>query len=208
MATTDLVERDSELKPYLNINPTDDDKDELLDQVNDYARHLIEAYLGRLLVTRGAITEYHSIWRVSPNLYALQRPIISVTTIHEDAAAEYGASTLLTVTTDYVVSKPQGKIIRVDTNLQTSWTTGFRAIKMIYTAGYANTAAVPSDIKFAALRTCGLIWSEVSGKQHGLASISDDMGNISRFAPAGLTEPIQRMLPRLVLQAPTGEVDA
>lgn len=210
MATTDLVDRDSELKPYLGVDPDDHQKDPLLNLLNDSARGLVEGYIGRLLVTRGAITEFHSIWNRTAEIYTTQWPIISVTSVHEDDNTTYDANSILTVTTDYVVSNPSGKILRVSNGVHTTWLIGYRTVQVIYTAGYAATANIPSDIKYEVMRMIGAMWSEVGRGEYNMSSVSDDMGNVSRFVPPGLNADVRRVLDRYraPTQSPTGEVDA
>lgn len=214
MATTDLVDRDTELKPFLEIATADGAKNTLLDLLSDTARALIESYLDRLLVTRGSITEFHSIWRPQSAIYLTQWPIIptagDVTSVHEDANGSYDASALLTVTTDYTISAPAGKIIRVSSAVATTWLAGYRTIQVIYTGGYADTASVPADIKYECLRIIGAMWSEASMKQFNMSSIADDLGNVSRFVPPGVNADARRALDgyRRMEQSPTGAVDA
>ena len=191
-----LVDTRDELKPYLGVDSDDTGLDERLNQVNNWISAEIEAYLDRDLVSRGAITEYHSFWSDSSRLYTLQWPIRAATSIHEDVNRSYGASTLLTVDDDYIVHKAKGQITRVYSSGSgaRNWQQGHRAIQVVYTAGYEDTASIPDSIKYAALRAMALVWREVQRKQQGLSSVSDDRGSLSRFFPAGLTAGIKKSL--------------
>ena len=191
-----LVDTRDELKPFLGISSDDTGEDERINQVNNMVSDQIETFLDRLVVTRGSITEYHTFLVDSPTLYASQWPLISVTSIHEDTNRTYGASTLLTVTTDYIVHLAAGKITRVHSSggSPRAWQTGFRAVEHIFTAGYATTATVPAGLKYISLRVMALAWREVARKQQGVASVSDDLGSVTRLFPAGLTPQIKNDL--------------
>lgn len=167
----------------------------LLEQIADRVSDEIEAYLERQIVTRGSLTEYHSM-RAGGSLVdthelrTLEWPIISVITVHEDTATprSYGAGALLAEATGYEVVKPKGLIRRID-GLGTlkPWATGHRAVKVVYSAGYATTALVPARIKLVALRYAALLWSESKRQDFGISGASDQLGNYTRFATAALT---------------------
>lgn len=214
MAATDLITA-SELKEFIPLTGTSQDTP--LGNVITRATGAIEAYLDRLLVTRGNITEYHLSGNayaqgvcLGADLYTRQWPIISVTTIHESDDRVADATTLLDSAL-YVVNKTAGRITRVggSTSGPERWTSAYRGVKVVYAAGYANTAGVPSEIKDACLRLCALTWAEVDRKLHGVNSQSDALGNVTRYTAARLTAEMKEMLDpyrrRDALQ--TGEVD-
>ena len=209
--STTLVDTHTEIKPYLNIRPDDSDHDEEINLINNWCSTAVEEFLGRKMVTRGTITEYHSFREDTEFLWTLESPVITVTSIHEDANRAYGATTLLVVNDDYIVTNPKGRITRVYSTGSgvRAWERGFRAVKIVYTAGYADTASVPKDVKWATMRFVSLVYREVMRKEQGLQSISDDMGNISRLFPAGLTPNIRKDLSRHKrwMFSETGEVD-
>lgn len=186
----------AELKEEVQIQGAG--KDLALESIINRVSDEIEAYCrGRQIVTRGASTEFHTISRPDSELLTLDWPIISVTSVHEDTVwpRTYGESFLLTPDTEYEVVKPAGLIRRLDTGFgPTSWATGHRAVRVICTAGYADTAAVPAHIKAVALRYAALIWAEMERDQHGVSGASDTLGNYTRFAPAKLTDDMKRSL--------------
>lgn len=198
LSTYSLVDRDTEIKPYLGIRPDLTDKDDLLNMLAIHATSQIEAYLDRLLVSRGAITEYHTLREVTASLYLNQYPIVSVTSVHEDSDREYAAADLLVENTDYIVTKPVAKLSRIwgATDSERAWELGFRSVKVVYVGGYSNTASVPVDLKVEALRYIGHAWGEVSRQQFGLSSVSDDRGNMQRFFPGALTPIMKQALAR------------
>jgi hypothetical protein len=171
-------------------------KRDLVESIIWGASQVIEDYLGRNLVTRGAITEYHWLKSAEWELYLSQFPTITVTSVHEDSSRGYGASYLLTADTDYVVDSATGRLIRTSsaTSGTTSWMTGFEAVKVVYTAGYATTASIPAAIKDVCKRHVREIYSEVTRKLGGISDVSDAMGTIKRYGPPMLTSGMRRDL--------------
>ena len=167
---------------------------EILEDAINRATFDIEAFLGCDLVSRGWLTEFHTPESGMPELYLRAWPIISVTTVHEDSGRDYPASSLLTETTDYIVSKPRGALIRVSGSGKSGWETGFRAIKVVYAGGYTNEAAVPHDIKGVGREYTALIYREVVRGEQNISGLSDSTGNITRFGPARLTESMKQRL--------------
>lgn len=171
-------------------------KESLAESVITGSSLIIEKFLRRNLVTRGTLTEYHWTKQASHELYLSQFPTITVTSVHEDSARGYGADYLLTENTDFVVVTDEGKLIKTSsaTTGVTNWYTGFEAIKVIYTAGYANTAAIDGDIKDVCKRHVREIWSEITRKLGGISNSSDAMGAVTRFGPAMLTSGMRKDL--------------
>ncbi len=62
-----------------------------------------------------------------------------------------------------------------------------RPIRLTYTAGYTNTAAVPARIKTQAKRYAALLWRERERGSQGVSSMSDALGNFTRFGAARIT---------------------
>jgi hypothetical protein len=188
------------------------DQDEALSAIVNRASAQIEAYLDRQIVSRSTLTEYHSLDINPPwtqNLDLMDWPIISVASVAEDddwqsTATGSRYATALTVNTDYVVSKPHGRLVRVDDY----WMTGFRSIKVVYIAGYATTADVPWEIKDVCLRLCTLSWRDSDRHEWGLLSRSDATGTVNRFVPAVLTDGMKADLAQFRRRGTTGERDA
>jgi hypothetical protein len=150
---------------------------------------LVENYLDRHIITRGSLTEYHTFRTGYSDLYTRQWPIISATSVHEDIDREYGATDLLTVDEDYLVIKPPGLIKRIfsASGGETTWQTGLRAIKVIYSAGYADRNAVPEAIKDVVLRHAVSVAKDITRKNQDLSEVSDLTGRFVRFGPTMLT---------------------
>lgn len=187
-----------ELKDALSIAGTA--KDSQLEAILNRVTDEIEDFLGRQIVTRSTLTEYHSMAWDTDELFTREYPILTVTSIHEDIALPrtYGSSALLVVDKDYQIVKaaqPRSVIRRINggIGLPWQWLPGSRAIKIVYTAGYAVTA-VPERIKAQALRYAALIWDEQKRGAYGISGQSDSLGNYTRFAAAQLTGDMQRAL--------------
>lgn len=205
-----------ELKAELRVK--DVEKDTELIALANTVSEVIEAYLDRQIVTRGSLTEYHTMEvngdRIYvPNLCLLDYPVISVTSIHEDTAwpRTYGASYLLTSGTDYQTHPPSGTVYRLTSpGAKYVWARGFRAIKVVYSAGYATTAAVPNTIKTVAKRLAAVMWEEFKRDVRGISSMSDQVGNFARFGAARLSEDMQHDLAdeRRMRLFETGERDS
>lgn len=190
----------AELKEHVGAPGTG--KDTALEGIVDRVSDEIERHLRRQIVTRGALTEYHTLLAqgsevVRSEIRTLEWPIITVTSVHEDTATPrtYGAAALLVENTGYEVVKPKGLIRRID-GLGTlkNWSTGHRAVKVVYSAGYATTATVPATLKSVALRYAALLWGEEKRGDFGISGASDQLGNYTRFAAAQLTPEMKAAL--------------
>lgn len=182
-----------ELRAHLGVggNAKDTELEQIVNRVSDE----IEAHLGRQIVTRGNLTEYHTLRSggepVSDDeLRTLEWPIITVTSVHEDTATPraYGASALLADGTGYEVVKPKGIIRRIE-GLGTPryWSTAHRAIKVVYSAGYADVDSVPARIKGVVKDYAALLWGQQKRGDFGISGQSDAVGNYTRFTVAHLT---------------------
>lgn len=190
-----------ELKEYLSPSATKTDLDPSLEACINRVSSLIEDALNRKLVSQGSITEYHSIEAGGSNIWTSQYPIVSVTSVHESSAMTYDATTLLTETTNYIVSKPSGRLIRVSNSSPDIWLAGFRAVRIIYLAGYRSPAGAPSAagglpqrIVDAALKVAAKLWAEQERGLWGLSGQSDGAGNWTRFEAAALSNDILQNL--------------
>jgi len=113
------------------LNITGANIDGVVEAAVNEASQLVEGAWGREIVSRGSVVEFYTF-----------------TSVYEDPARAYGAGTLLTVGTDYIVSQPassaEGKIIRVASSLPQAWATGWRAVKVTGLFGFKDTAGVVS----------------------------------------------------------------
>ena len=152
----------------------------------------IETVLDRQVVSRGNITEYHRFTDDSSELWLRWFPVISVVSVHEDSDRAY-TNTALVEGTDYIVDKQTGKLTRISGNSESSWLTGFEAVRVVWTGGYTQ-ATVPGDLKRIAKEFFALKTRDIVGQRQGLSSVGDGLGTRTTYGPAELTS---HMLGRL-----------
>jgi hypothetical protein len=196
-----------ELKQKLSISPEQAGQDVTLENILNRASEAIEAFLGRHIVTRGAKTEYHTVSYGRSRLVALQFPVISVTSVKEGAwsAGTWTAAATLTVGTDYVQDATTGLFIR----LSACWHSEQDGVQLVYSGGYASTAAVPAPIKAKCLAIAAREYSQLRrGGDFAAQTISDAAGSVTRFLPAELLRSEQADLVHWKTgnYAPTGRV--
>src|SRR5574341_1623648 len=208
-------------------------QDPLIEQCINDASAMVERAWGRDIVSRGALTEFYpkdtgSAVFVSPaailmtdpmlrfsgqgsgglaaaNLYLNEWPIVSVTSVNEDSARVYGSGSLLVADTDYVIQKQSGKLVRVSGATPKPWLWSWRAIKVVYIAGYQNmsgTIVGADPVPFEILRVFDelvtWIYRQRGGfggsREAGLVSMTDAMGNRTFTGPAYITSAMQGAL--------------
>lgn len=195
-----------EAKEELNIKPNDSGKDSLLYGILDRSRARIEAYLRRYLVARASdLTEFHTLTSPDSELFTLDWPIISITSIHEDSSRVYGSSSLLVEGTDYLLVKGKGKIVRLSGGTPTSWRSGFHAIRIVGKFGYANTESVAGEIKDPALRHVVRTFRMVTREDDGVSSVADDVGRVQYFSDKTFRSLAEEFRPYQAPPGPTGE---
>jgi len=150
----------------------------------------LESEDNRQFVTRGDITEYHSLWDGRCELRLSQFPTIAIASIHESSSAPpvYDATTLLTAGTDYQVDKELGCVRRIRSGSLSSWISGYRAIKAIHSYGFRKLDAtppaalpVPDDLKLLCLFVATTIFKESDRARWGVSSVTDAMGSVTRY---------------------------
>lgn len=138
--------------------------------------------------------EYHTARRSYPHLRSLEWPVINVLEVNEDPARVFGTSTKLVRDTGYALTPSEGLFTRLSGVDPTLWACGWRAIKKIYSGGYATLAAVPEDVKDTCRKIVKLFYDEIEQGRLGISGASDATGNWTRFGPAGLTREIKDQL--------------
>lgn len=155
-----------------------------IDAACNIATLLVEQRIDRLLVSRGEITEYHTLGPLDcfSTIYLSQWPWITFTSVHESLSspAVYDATTLLVEGTGYEKVAPD-RLRRLSAGTPTAWARGNRAIKVIYTAGYGTTAVVPWDLKQAVFFVAATVYKESDRQRWGLSAVTDATGNYTRF---------------------------
>lgn len=157
------------------------------------ATKTIERETGRIFVNASAVTEYHTVWDSRSRIHLLDWPIQSITSIYEDPERGYDDSDdLLTVNEDYISVAQKGELIRIWEDAgERPWCQGFRAIRVIYTPGYADTTTVPYDLADLCMEMAARLRNEAERKSWGLQGQSDSSGNWTRFASTLLTKEIR-----------------
>lgn len=187
------------------------DQTDSFERVINAASDIIQAHLGRSLITPSTdLVEYHTVDPYQSDLYMRDWPIVSVATVHEDVTRAYGAGSLLVADTDYIVSKPLGKLIRVASGAGLgTWASGFRAVKVAYKPGW-TVAALPARFKDAALFLCALLYKEQARANWGVSSITDAAGNFTRVSVDHLPASVRAVLDAegARLSGASGERDA
>lgn len=133
---------------------TDNSEDVQIDQLTQAVTAFVENYCRRSFASATHTETYDGLGK--DFLLVRNIPVTSVTSIHIDPARTFGASTLVDSST-YVVNATSGKIQLInqtDNILVTGglFPVGIKNVQVIYVAGYANTAAVPWDLKMGAMR--------------------------------------------------------
>lgn len=184
----------NEAKQYLVAPGTQADQN--LEVAINAATDVMESRLDRRIVSRGNITEYHTVEPRTSVIRLSEKPTKSVTSIHEstDWPRVYDSTTLLASSgtlQGYEVDTEAGLVRRISYGLETWWAWGRRAVKVIHEAGYkgpdpnwsgtSTLPAIPWDLKQLALAITSAIYSEGERKGWGIASQQDPIGNIVRF---------------------------
>jgi hypothetical protein len=169
----------------------------------------LERILNRQVVSRGSLTEYHSLpWRPYRSTIRLtQFPILSVTSIHESQSDPrvYGADELLTVETDYQFVRDTAEVHRICGSELSVWKPGRKTVKVVYAAGWAQ-ADVPDDlVQLACFVAVGIV-KESSLGRWGVSAATDDAGNYQRFL--GYLPPDMERVVNEYRSNPTGDSTA
>lgn len=179
------------LKAYLVVQGSSQDAN--LERAINAATELIEQAMGgREVVSRGSLTEYHSLGPedITPEIMVGQWPIATVTSVHESVGwpRTYDATTVLVEGTDFELVKPVGIIRRLTSGGPRQWATGSRAIRVVYSGGYkgqdgnpATAEDVPARLQQVALYVAASIFKEGDLKRWGVSSVSDAQGSVTRF---------------------------
>lgn len=169
------------LKSYIPV--TGSGADARLELAINEASQWLENAANNHFITRGARTEYHTVRPYQHSIRLAYRPVISVTSVHETLTSPrtYDADALLTADTDYQLVAEQGLIRRLSSSEPKSWLQGYRAIKVIYSYGYADIASIPHDLQLLALYVATVIYKEADDGRWGKSSVTDGQGSVTRF---------------------------
>lgn len=135
--------------------------DTLIDTLIARAGAAIARYLGWPPASAGVVPTLedttHTLYLDGPgsvDLYLPIRPLVSITSIHDDPARLYPASSEV-ASADYTADLGAGLLTCDSDGSHGTWSTGTRAIKVVCVAGYAT---IPADIEQAVCILVGHWW--------------------------------------------------
>lgn len=134
----------------------------LLENLIHEASRFLVSFCGRTFVST-TFTEYYD-GSGEAELILRVRPVISVTSVHEDSLRAFGSSVLID-SGDYMVLKEQG-IIRL-WNTRAAFIRGAAVVKVVYVAGWAT---IPYDIQQAVKELVALKYFKQNKRRHGVDS--------------------------------------
>jgi len=181
MAASGDLTNAANVKEYLGLSGSDDDT--FIGNLIERASEAIENYCRRKF-TSTQYTEYHD-GRGEPRLVLNHRPIISVTSVHDDLDRAFGSGALID-SGDYITRDDEG-IIEYLGSASTFPSTaacfydGQLNVKIVYTAGYAT---IPADVGQACIMLCALLYNR--GKQQADGIKSESHGGTYSVTYAGM----------------------
>jgi len=186
----------SEVKTYLQI--TDTDSDTLLEALVNYVSQLIELRCDRKFIKTTFIEirdayDTDTMWlNESPILTSADEGTIvnPVLEIDYDKDDTWEAATEYNWTLQY--EKSTGKVWLNEGN---RFVKGTRVLRFTYTAGYLNRAAVPFDLKWAAIKLVATLKTQIATKGFGLASVAI-MGESTSYNFDKIPDDVDKVLQR------------
>lgn len=163
-ASVDLTTK-ANVKEYLSITGTSDD--DFIDNLIARASEAIENYCKRKFNSE-TLTEYYD-GKGSNRIVLDRRPVISITSIHDDTDREYGSATLVAAS-DYVLYEDRG-IVEYDASERTFTSTkayfadGQKNVKVVYVAGYST---IPTDVEQACIMLVALLYNRGEQRADGI----------------------------------------
>lgn len=161
------------VKRYLGISLSDTTNDDLLNQLIASASEAVETYCGRRFA-KTVYTEYDD-GRGDSRLVLDHRPIVSVTSVHDDLRRTFDAGSLVSPD-DYIVRELAGiiELLRSAAGFYSSgafFSDGQRNVKIVYEAGYAT---IPEDVAQACTILTAALYHRgrqgadgIAGENHG-----------------------------------------
>lgn len=166
MAASDLTTL-ARIKEYLQIASSTATWNDVLNTLITQCSKMVEKYCQRTFI-QATYTEYYDGFR-QRELVLRQFPLSSVTTIHDDPARSYTASTLVS-SNDYYADLARG-MVKFDVTLSR----GRGNLKVVYVAGYADIASLPANVVLATNKMVGAAFN----KRKSDGQTGDSLGNTS-----------------------------
>ncbi len=191
MAASGDLTNAANVKEYLGLSGSDDDT--FIGNLIDRASEGIENYCRRKF-TSTQHTEYYD-GRGEPRLVLNQRPIISVTSVHDDLDRAFGGGALID-SSDYITRDDEG-VIEYLSSASTFPGTGAcfydgqLNVKVVYTAGYAT---IPTDVEQACIMLCALLYTRGKQQADGITSESHGGAYSVTYAGMAMTGEIKELL--------------
>jgi hypothetical protein len=139
--------------------------------------------------TSPGYTEFYSPCDTS-EITPIEWPIQNVIEVNEDINRTFPTTTALTAVTQYEIregSSARRRIARVSSSLDFGFYSGYRVVRVRYSAGYKTQATVPQKIKSVCLELAAWYFQHSDRRQYGLTSISDATGSRSFSGPPVMT---------------------
>lgn len=183
----------AQAKAYLpQVTGTTDDT--LIDTLITRADAVIARWLGWPAATAGGVPTIEDVTYTlyvdgsgETDLYLPVRPVVSITSVYDDPARLYPASSEV-ASGDYTADLDAGLLTCDSDGTHGAWSSGRRAIKITAVAGYAT---IPADIQHAA---CLLVkhWWRLR-LEAGRESVSDVAGSVTVTAET-IPESVRQIL--------------
>lgn len=162
------------LKLYVGIASADTTFDSRNESYIDAASWFLNSKTKRKLLARD-LTEYYD-GDGGNILFAKQRPINSVASLHSDASRAFATASLID-SDDYEVYGDEGYIAVIGSG----FAVGERVLKLVYNAGYT---VVPLDLEQAALELAGFWYEKFKSHRTGVKSVTiGDMTTVYETFP-------------------------
>jgi uncharacterized phiE125 gp8 family phage protein len=182
MAAADLTTL-ARVKEYLQLSSTNSTWNDILNSLITQCSKAIDKYCQRVFISTGSVTEFYDGKR-QRELVLRKHPVVSVTSVHDDYARVFPASTLVN-SADYYVDTDRG-IIKFDVTLSE----GRGNIKVVYSAGYTDIASLPPNVVLAANKLVAAVFNK--RKDDGQQGAS--LGNVSYSYEPVITADVAALL--------------
>lgn len=133
----------------------------MIDSVSDW----VNKYCRRHFIAQD-YTEYYD-GDGSQTLYLDHYPVNSVTALYLDSEGDFGSGTEVS-SSDYRLSSEMGRVWLESTFLPYYP----QSVKVVYSAGYADVASIPDDLKLAVLDDIKWRFRRWQNNQEGISSIT------------------------------------
>lgn len=196
-----LAEAKGWAKANLNASPEDD----LLTLLINSAFENVEKEIDLEIVSRGTITELHTILNLNQwEIWTLQTPIHTFTSLKNDSGRDFSNPNADLPAAERIVDMERGKISRMGAGSShpTPFIYGLDTVQVVYSAGYQNpttnlpaaAAPVPNSLKSCILETIASYYYHITEQGFNVTGNSDDQGNRSFVSFDFIPKPVRGKL--------------